>query len=63
MHSAHLLIAISIAVIIGLVLFWVNLESLQNDIGEPNLLYLFLIGAVAGIIVYLFLTSKGYHML
>ena len=63
MHSAHLLIAISIAVIIGLVLFWVNLESLQNDIGEPNLLYLFLIGAIVGIVVYLFLTSKGYHML
>lgn len=63
MHSSQLLIALAIGVIVGLIIYWWNPSALQNDTGEPNLLWVFLIALAIAVVVYWFLASNGYEML
>lgn len=63
MSSSHLLIAIAVGLIFALIIYWWNPEALQNDINEPNLLYVFLIGLVIAALVFYFLRSNGFDLL
>ena len=62
MSSSHLLIAFAVGVIVALIIFWWNPESLQNDNGEPTILWVILIGLAVAVVVYWFLNANGYDL-
>lgn len=64
MDSTILLIALAIGIIVGLIVYWANPTSLQDDsTGEPNLLYILLIVLVVVLLVYWFLSANGYEII
>lgn len=60
MKNTELIVAIALGVTAALILYWVNPEVTQNDIGEPNLGWVILLGAVVALLVWLFI-RYGHH--